>query len=151
MKTKLIIFLGLALALDIYTGSATWNLNPTSGDWNTAANWTPPTVPNGPADTATFGVSNTTGISVSSGTEVEGIVFNPAASEFMITANPGQSLTLSGSGITNNSGTVQNLVAATTPSSGDIGGISFTNSATAGDQTLFPLMEGPSVAGGAQS
>jgi hypothetical protein len=22
-------------------GSATWNLNPTRGDWNTAANWTP--------------------------------------------------------------------------------------------------------------
>ena len=22
-------------------GSATWNLNPASGDWNTAANWTP--------------------------------------------------------------------------------------------------------------
>jgi hypothetical protein len=26
-------------------GSATWNLNPTGGDWNTAANWTPATCP----------------------------------------------------------------------------------------------------------
>jgi DNA-binding beta-propeller fold protein YncE len=25
-------------------GSATWNLNPTTGDWNTAGNWTPATV-----------------------------------------------------------------------------------------------------------
>jgi hypothetical protein len=33
-----------------YAGSAHWNLNPTSGDWNTAANWTPNEVPNGPAD-----------------------------------------------------------------------------------------------------
>src|SRR5438552_7700893 len=44
-------------------GSATWNLNPTSGDWNTASNWTPATVPNGPDDTATFGVSNITFVS----------------------------------------------------------------------------------------
>jgi hypothetical protein len=26
-------------------GSATWDQNPTSGDWNAAANWTPQTVP----------------------------------------------------------------------------------------------------------
>ena len=29
--------------------------NPSSGDWNTAANWTPTTVPNGPSDIAMFG------------------------------------------------------------------------------------------------
>jgi len=34
------------------------NLNPGSGDWNTAANWTPMTVPNGSADTATFALSS---------------------------------------------------------------------------------------------
>ena len=28
--------------------SATWNLNATSGDWKTPANWTPNTVPMGP-------------------------------------------------------------------------------------------------------
>ena len=27
-------------------GSATWATNPTSGEWNTAANWVPNTVPN---------------------------------------------------------------------------------------------------------
>ena len=41
-----------------HAGSATWNLNPTSDDWNTADNWTPNTVPNDPADIATFGLSN---------------------------------------------------------------------------------------------
>jgi hypothetical protein len=51
-------------------GSATWNLNPTSGDWNTAANWTPPTVPNGPSDTASFDTSNETAVSFSAETEV---------------------------------------------------------------------------------
>src|SRR4249919_3342757 len=45
-------------------GSATWNPNPTSGDWNTAANWIPATVPNGPADTVTFGVSNIRDVSL---------------------------------------------------------------------------------------
>jgi hypothetical protein len=34
--------------------SAQWDLDPISGDWNTAANWTPMGVPNGPADIATL-------------------------------------------------------------------------------------------------
>ena len=44
----------------VQAGSATWNLHPTSGDWDTAANWTPATVPNGPADIATFSTSSAT-------------------------------------------------------------------------------------------
>ena len=32
----------------IYAISAQWNLNPVSGDWNTAENWTPTTIPNAP-------------------------------------------------------------------------------------------------------
>ena len=43
-------------------GSATWNLNPTSNDWYTAANWTPATVPNDPSDIATLDVSNVTAL-----------------------------------------------------------------------------------------
>jgi hypothetical protein len=39
------MFLLPALA---YTGSAQWNLNPVSGDRNTAENWTPTTIPNEP-------------------------------------------------------------------------------------------------------
>ena len=74
----------LSAASTAFAGSATWNLNPTSGDWNTATNWTPATVPNGPNDTATFGVSNTTGVSTFSTFEVDGIVFNPGASTFTI-------------------------------------------------------------------
>jgi hypothetical protein len=38
-----------------FAGSAMWNLNPDTGDWNTANNWTPATVPNGPIDIAAFG------------------------------------------------------------------------------------------------
>src|SRR5450432_37469 len=93
-------------------GSATWNLNPTSGDWNTATNWMPSTVPNGPADTATFDVSNTTSVNLFAKTEVNGIVFNPGASAFTIVSDVdyfGGSLTISGVGITNNYGSTQNV------------------------------------------
>jgi len=54
-RTGLRLALVAALALwatdAALAGSATWKLNPTSGDWNTAANWSPSTVPNGAADT----------------------------------------------------------------------------------------------------
>jgi hypothetical protein len=86
-----------------YAISAQWNLDPTSGDWNTAVNWTPATVPNGSADTATFDLSDTTNVSISANTEINGIIFTPAATNpYTITASPGLTLTISGVGITNN-------------------------------------------------
>jgi hypothetical protein len=122
-----------------YAASAQWDLDPISSDWNTAANWTPMTVPNGPADTATFALSNTTSVSISANTRVEGITFTPAATNsYTITAGPFLTPTLlqiSGTGITNNSGTTQNFVTA---SDGvHAGGIIFSNSASAGSSTLF--------------
>src|SRR5438046_10453606 len=92
-----------------HAGSAIWDLNPHSGDWNTKTNWRPATVPNGSADTAFFDLSNTTGLSISANTEVNGIVFdsNAGLNPFTITAGPGFTLTISGVGITNNSGTTQ--------------------------------------------
>src|SRR6266545_803345 len=41
---------------------AMWLLNPGSGDWNTAANWSPATTPTG---TAIFGLSNVTSLTFS--------------------------------------------------------------------------------------
>jgi len=119
-----------------FAESATWQLSPINSDWNTAANWMPHTVPNGPTDIATFDFSNINDVSVSANTTVSGIVFNSGAGGFTITAAPGKTLSLSGSGIINNSGIVQNLVATTTPE-GVSGVISLTNSATAGSQTVF--------------
>jgi autotransporter-associated beta strand protein len=139
----------IVLLLSLQTtqaGSATWNLNPASGDWNTAANWTPATVPNGPADTAQFAVSNTTGISISDPTEVNGIQFNPGASAFTITAAPTLTLTLSGVGIMNNSGTTQNFV-TTADGAGNHGSINFSNSATAGNATLTANGGGGGIGG----
>src|SRR6478736_5749667 len=81
-----------------FAGSATWKAAPATGDWNTAANWTPATVPNSPTDTATFATSNLTGVALSSVISVNGIVFNSGASAFTITDNA-FAFTISGTGI----------------------------------------------------
>jgi hypothetical protein len=57
------VFLGL-VAGHCLAGSATWNAAPVDNNWNNPANWTPPTVPIEPSDTATFDVSNTTNITI---------------------------------------------------------------------------------------
>lgn len=88
-------------------GSATWKLNPANGNWNRAGNWMPPTVPNAFSDTATFGVSNVTDVSFSANTEVSAITFTSGASAFTITVAPGLQLSLSGTGISNNSQSTQ--------------------------------------------
>ena len=41
MKTCTLILLSLAIADVARANSATWNLNATNNDWNTAADWTP--------------------------------------------------------------------------------------------------------------
>lgn len=113
----------------IQAGSASWSTAPVSGDWNTASNWVPMTIPDGGADTATFGQSNVTVVSLSANTEVNGIVFNADASGFTITTNPMFTLTVSGVGITRN-GLIPTFV-----NNADLSGrgeISFFNNATAG-------------------
>jgi hypothetical protein len=130
--------LPLSTASRTFADSATWKTNPGSGDWNTASNWTPSTIPNGPSDVATFASSNRTSVSISAETEFNGIVFNAGASAFTITANPteGFTLTISGMGITNNSGITENFVNA--PGGPfEAGQLAFVNSATAGDLTAF--------------
>jgi autotransporter-associated beta strand protein len=150
MKTLILAAIRCALIFFVpsvtYAVSAQWDLDPISGDWNTAANWTPMGVPNGPNDVATFGLSNTTAISISSQTTVNGITFVPGASSFTITATPNvffNTLTLDGVGITNNSGLTQNFV-ITIDVNGPfrVGGITFTSSATAGSLTRFTNLGG---------
>jgi hypothetical protein len=140
MKTKLLILISLAFALHARAGSATWNLNPASNDWNTAANWTPATVPNMPADTATFGVSNKKSISTSAGFGLNGMVFNPGASAYTISTS--DFIDISGTGIVNNSGVTQNIIAAI-DTFGDFGDISFTNNATSGESVNYDVKGGP--------
>src|SRR5437763_15672408 len=108
-------FLLVAIAILLFTvssafaGSATWSTSPANGNWNSAPNWSPMTVPNGPADTATFGSSSVTKVSISANTEVDGMVFNPDAPAFTISAKHAFLIfTISGLGINNLSGVTQN-------------------------------------------
>src|SRR5450755_1137404 len=107
LLTALVLLLSIQSS---FAGSATWLATPATGDWNTAANWTAGGPPNGSADTATFAVSNTTGVSLSATAEVNSTVFNSGASPFTITASPTFALIISGAGITNNSAIAQNFV-----------------------------------------
>ena len=160
MKSRILsctiaLTLSLGALSAVYADSATWSTNPVSNDWNTAANWNPQTVPNGPADVARFDGSSITDLKFSAEmTEVAEIVFTPDASSFNITADSELAqttvtLTISGRGITNNSVVTQNLVAGPTVFPGGGGIIEFLNTATAGDGTVLTAFG--SATGGAFS
>lgn len=118
--------------------SALWNANPASGEWNDPLNWVPMTVPNGPSDSATLGFSNRTDLFLSANTEVDGIVFNPGASAYTITARNNVALILSGAGITNASPFAQNFL-ADVDSDGNSGNIRFVQNSSAGGSSIFTV------------
>ncbi len=132
-----------------YAGSATWGSTPPGGDWNTASNWMPNTVPNGASDVATFATSSQTNVSFSQVTEIGSIIFNPGASVFTITNAPFHLVTISGAGVINNSGRTQQIVAAMgsgtpihQPDFPAFPAITFTNSATAGSNVVYTSQGG---------
>jgi autotransporter-associated beta strand protein len=126
--------------------SATWHLNPTNGDWFVAANWTPTSVPNGIDQTATFGVSNVTDVTVSSTLELLDLVFDPGASAYSMTVPTSIPLAIYGTGIVNNSGVTQRF---STLSSGFIGFYDRTGGghppASAGTNTEFTVPAGGTI------
>ena len=136
----------LFAAQSIRANSATWSANPNSGDWNDPGNWTPMTVPNGAADTATFSVSNQTSLFFNAFTmQLASIVFDTGASVFTITDDLSV-VTIGGAGIVNNSGSTQSFVLDNHSSMlGAI--IRFTNSATAGLLATF-TNNGGAISGG---
>jgi autotransporter-associated beta strand protein len=123
----------LMAGTSLHADSGTWNLLPADGNWNNSANWNDATIPNGTGQIATFGLSDQTNVSLSAATEVGSIVFSPTASAYTLTA-PGYILTVSGSGISNNSGSAETLVtqSATVNGTATRGRIYFENNATAG-------------------
>jgi len=95
------------IAAQSFAGSATWSANPVSGDWNTAANWIPATVPNGPGDVATFSGSSISGTStISVATQISTLTFTDSstAGQSTITISDGAFLELIG---TSNAGSAQ--------------------------------------------
>jgi autotransporter-associated beta strand protein len=130
MKIKLPILLSVTLAIHAYAGSATWNLNPATNDWNTATNWTPNTVPNGPTDIATFALSNTTSVSSSDDISLGGLIFSDEAPAYTITiAEINHRLALYGDGVRNDSGVEQTILV---PS-----GVIFFENASAGEDITY--------------
>ena len=129
-----ILTLLLSTASGSFAGSATWKASAANGEWFNVNNWVQGTIPNGPGDTATFASSNRTSIDIPFNVEVNGIVFNPGASAFTIATNPAvvPVITISGVGITNNSGIVQNFLLNRGAAQ-----MEFLNSATAGSLTAF--------------
>jgi len=105
VKTKLVLF-SLIVAINAYAGSATWNLNPTSDDWNIATNWTPATVPNATTDTATFGASNETSVSISDDVDLASLIFSAGAPSYIFDTGR-LTLTFWGEGVRNDSGVQQ--------------------------------------------
>ena len=126
-------FVGLLIAIAFlaalrtaHAQDATWLLTPGSGDWNTAANWTPATVPTG---TVTFGSSNTTSIGISLNISIGKMLFNAGAPaySFVWTFHFHD---ITGTGIVNNS--------SNQPSFTNNGGlIDFFNTSTAGNATIM--------------
>jgi hypothetical protein len=131
--------LSLAAQPQSFAGSATWQANPTSGDWTTVANWTPNTVPNGPVDIANFSTSSVRDVFVTGLIEVASLTFESNAGAFTISTVPalnlGTVLFVSGAGINNASGQVQTF--ATEFNDTFSSGIYFENNATAGEMTSF--------------
>ncbi len=130
-----LIVLSLLLAASPSRANQTWNSNPTNGDWNTAANWTPALVP-GPSDIVTFSSSSITDISYSANSSAYGIVFNPGVSAYTLTVSYGYIFNIGIYGITNNSSVVQHFVSMP-DEEGNAGVLGFVGAAMAGNQTEF--------------
>src|ERR1044071_9842195 len=116
-------------------GSATWDQNPLSGDWNTPGNWTPQTVPNSETDVATFGASNVTNLSITNARiSLASAAFNSGAPPYTLTIQI-YNLLFYGAGIVNNSGSVQSITTPTVDEND--ADLFFYNSATAGSMMSY--------------
>lgn len=109
MPTRRSLLAALSIFLSALPAfSQTWVSVPSSGDWDTAANWTPATVPALATDTAVFNTSSTTAVTLNAGHLLDGITFNGGASSYLITNTV--SLYLEGAGFVNNSGAAQTVL-----------------------------------------
>jgi len=134
--------LGLAAAQS-FAGSATWSATPIDGDWFTAANLTPATVPDGYPDTATFAVSNVTNVVFSDFAIIDKLRFAFGASPYLLTINPQRILALKTGGIINRS-QINQTVFVSADTGGESGMLVFKHGASAGSQVTY-ITEGNTV------
>jgi len=127
----------LLAALPARAQDATWSTAPGSSNFNTAANWTPATVPTG---TAFFGASNTTSIAFQAftTTSVGTLQFNPGAPAYSFTTenNFSTSISITGTGIVNNSSNAPTFII------GNQANIFFRNASSAGNATIITTAGG---------
>jgi hypothetical protein len=120
-------------------GNSTWGAQPGSGDWNTAGNWNPAAVP---TETATFGASSQTGIGFApnSSATIQNIAFAGGAPPYSLSFNApapnAPALTVTGQGLTNVSGTTQQIVVASSAQNYKQPQLKFMNSASAGGSSM---------------
>ena len=129
LKRILLATSSTALLTVFWTASAqaqTWLATPGSGDWNTAANWNPATVPNSTTADVVFGTSTQNSVSLSSGVAVSTITFN-GTTAYTVDLN-GQLMVVHGAGFSNTSGLAQNITVS--------GTLDFKNSASAGGSDI---------------
>jgi autotransporter-associated beta strand protein len=122
----------LLAAMPAYAQDATWSQTPSSGDFNTAANWTPATVPTG---TAFFGASNTTSITFQPfiTTSIGTLQFNPGAPAYSFSTSPFlfTSISITGAGIVDSSSNAPTFIV------NNQANIFFRNASTAGDAIII--------------
>ncbi len=125
----------LAAPQQSLAGSATWQTNPSSGDWYDSTNWMPNTVPDGAGEVATFGSSDVTDLTIhATSVEVSEIIFGPDAEPFAISVAVANIL-FTGVGIINDSGSIQTFLTPVTENND--GNIFFFDHASAGELTSF--------------
>ncbi len=122
---------------------ATWKQTPTSGDFNTGSNWSSNAVPIG---MAYFGTSNTTSLTFSADTLIDGWTFNAGADDYNFTIGGGHTLEFDTAGILVNGGsaTITNNAHLYFRASSSAGSATITNNAellffnhsTAGSATI---------------
>ena len=110
-------------------GSARWLLSPQDSAWENFTNWTAGGPPNGPSDTATFGPSSQTDVNILTSVELNSIVFTFDSDSFDFSILGGE-LTISGTGIRQDSSVLQTFAAS------DGGQVIFNNMSTAGHATF---------------
>ena len=112
--------------------NAMWSATPGSNIWDTAANWSPATVPTG---TASFGPSNTTTIQFlpTAGTSIGTLQFNPGAPAYTFTDFPPffTSVRITGRGIVNESSNPPTFIV------GNQENLLFLNASTAGNAIII--------------
>jgi autotransporter-associated beta strand protein len=121
-----------------WNGAGSAGINGGSGTWdNSTTNWTNSAGTTSAAWTGATGIFSAGSGTVTVGANVSAASFGfvPGAGAYTINVNPTFTLTISGTGLSNTSGTTQNL-ATLTNSSGQAGTIAFTNGASAGNVTI---------------